>query len=136
MDRATRTAKVVFQAPESALPADRLLDLNTIRNASRKPPEAICGVYFLWKGSDLIYVGKSVNLVCRLLNHSRQRDFDSYSVVECQEGELADLETAYILLLKPPQNGAQNEYPEAMRLFTYKSPEEWRAHYLAQKATL
>ncbi len=111
------------------LPADELVGLEALGLASRSLPRAVCGVYFLWRSKALIYVGKSTNVVCRLLGHHKG-GFDSYTVIECPEDELTDLETAYILLFKPPLNGKPNEYPTAMKeLFPPKNQAEWRAHY-------
>lgn len=137
MLRSERILKVVSEAPESVkntLSANELLSLDLIRNAAKTPPKAICGVYFLFRGLTLTYIGKSVNAVPRLLNHVRERDFDSYSIIECSEGQLADLETAYILLFKPIENrGIVAEgHTEGMRFWS-RTAAEWRAVYKALK---
>ena len=87
------------------LPNDVLLTLDQIRAASKSPPKRRwCGVYFLFCGEELIYVGQSVDVLSRLTNH-RNKGFDRYSVILCEPEELTDLEAAYILLFKPRLNG-------------------------------
>ena len=135
MDRSDRVAKIVSEAPESALPTDRLLDIDTIRNASRKPPERLCGVYFLWMGDSLIYVGQSVDVLSRLLSHGLRGQFDSFTMIECPKEELADLETAYILLFKPPLNCGvvSTGYAPGLKLFR-RTAAEYQAFYKSQRA--
>lgn len=113
------------------LPCDRLLDIGEILKGRRAMPSLLCGVYFLFAGDDLIYVGKSTNVESRVHSHTRSGvQFDSYALIECDESELADVETAYILRFKPPRNGRQNYLPELMKLaFPPKTASEWNNHY-------
>jgi predicted GIY-YIG superfamily endonuclease len=39
-------------------------------------------VYLLLKGSEVIYVGRSRNLSCRLINHKYKKDFDIVYLAE------------------------------------------------------
>lgn len=64
-----------------------------------------CGVYYLWDGERVLYVGASVNVQRRLGDHARagvpfiQAFFD-----ECDPTELQDRETAAIREFKPCLN--------------------------------
>lgn len=73
---------------------------------------AITGVYFLFKGDECVYVGKSRRVHLRVAEHMRGdfrfKDFDSYSwVATSSESEAESLETYYIALLRPRLNIVQ-----------------------------
>ena len=63
------------------------------------------GVYFLIKGSKVIYVGQSVNVFARISSHAQYKDFDSYAYVSCSRDKLDILESLYIHTLSPPLQG-------------------------------
>ena len=43
--------------------------------------DALCGVYFLFSGDELVYIGSSANCLVRFREHKRDgKDFDSYSL--------------------------------------------------------
>lgn len=69
-------------------------------------PKAICGVYFLFVGDKLVYVGQSLDIHGRIADHRRRRrDFDAYSFVEFTDKEkLGDLERVYIHKFRPEGN--------------------------------
>ena len=64
----------------------------------------VCGVYFLIKDSEIVYIGQSINIASRITQH-RDKEFDSVSYVACHRSELDILESLYILAYKPPLNG-------------------------------
>lgn len=70
-------------------------------------PPSLCGVYFLLNGGNLVYVGQSVDIVHRVLEHKRcrWRSFDSYAYILCSKSELNLLESLYIHHYKPAGNG-------------------------------
>lgn len=72
---------------------------------SAKPWAENSGVYFLVKGTRVVYVGQSVNVYTRVAGHMRTKDFDSFSFVRCPKNALNQLESIYIHMLQPPQNG-------------------------------
>jgi len=84
------------------------------------------GVYFLFKKDKVVYVGQSIKLHQRALEHKTQKrnkkDFDSYSWVNCKIEELDTLERYYIDLLKPPlnisfhQENSKASYEKRMKL--------------------
>lgn len=87
------------------LSKDILLELDEIRAARvGRQGGPLCGVYFLFSGDDLIYVGQSVNILSRLLEHTG-KGFDSFTYILCERDELDDLEAAYILRYMPRLNG-------------------------------
>ena len=63
------------------------------------------GIYFLIKGSEVIYVGQSVNVFARISSHVQYKDFDSYAYVSCSRDKLDILESLYIHTLSPPLQG-------------------------------
>ena len=68
----------------------------------------ICGVYFLFQGETLQYIGQSVNILARCGDHSRQgKPFDSFTFVRCKPEQLDVLERSCIRMFKPPLNGGK-----------------------------
>jgi hypothetical protein len=63
-----------------------------------------CGVYFLLHGERIVYVGQSVNVLARLAQHMKDKEFDSFALIECGSDELDELEGFYIRLLQPALN--------------------------------
>jgi excinuclease UvrABC nuclease subunit len=69
----------------------------------------MAGIYFLFKGKDLVYVGQSVDVYARLRHHrgggfKYDAWWDRWAMIECQRGELDAMENAYILALRPRYN--------------------------------
>mgnify|MGYP003652345809 CR=1 FL=1 len=64
-----------------------------------------CGVYFLVKGSRVVYVGQSVHISARLSDHTKNKDFDSYAFIQCPPAKLDVLESLYIHALAPEYQG-------------------------------
>jgi predicted GIY-YIG superfamily endonuclease len=72
------------------------------------------GVYVLWRGAGVAYVGCSRHVHLRVGEHTRDRnpayatrrgiDFDRWTFVPCKESEMFELERSYIDLLKPLHN--------------------------------
>lgn len=75
--------------------------------ASRKRPRLV-GIYFLIKEDVIVYIGQSINLAARLLEHERTKDFDSYTFIPCDSAQLPDMEALYILKFKPSLNYMPN----------------------------
>jgi predicted GIY-YIG superfamily endonuclease len=65
----------------------------------------MCGVYYLWDGASVLYVGASTNVRARIQAHCRNGiDFCGYFCDECAEDQLHDLEQAAIMRYAPPFN--------------------------------
>tara|TARA_R100000234_G_scaffold117739_1_gene96753 strand:+ start:19 stop:696 length:678 start_codon:yes stop_codon:yes gene_type:complete len=80
-----------------------LLNLGTIKS-TRQPIHRICGVYFLFKGEELIYIGQSINVMGRINTHNIE-GWDTFSYVEVPKSDLDIVEKEYILKYKPRKNG-------------------------------
>lgn len=63
----------------------------------------ICGVYFLFMGSKIIYIGQSRNVMQRIASHHKI-GYTHYSIHECHDAYLDSLEAAYILEYQPEYN--------------------------------
>lgn len=63
------------------------------------------GIYFLWLGSELVYIGQSETVYGRLANHLGCKEFDRYTFLPVAAGEsLTRLEALYIRALNPTLN--------------------------------
>jgi hypothetical protein len=61
-------------------------------------------VYLLKRGSVVVYVGKTGNLLSRLGDHVRGKDFDSFEAIPSTKRDAARLEIEQIKLHKPALN--------------------------------
>lgn len=64
----------------------------------------VCGVYFLIKDSEIVYIGQSINIAARITSH-KDKEFDNVSYVTCKRSELDILESLYIIAYNPVLNG-------------------------------
>lgn len=81
--------------------------LNEDYLANKQTIEKIgCGVYFLLKDEEVVYVGKSKNIGLRVKGHADEstKIFDSFSYILCNEYDLSNLEGAYVSKLNPKYN--------------------------------
>lgn len=66
------------------------------------------GVYILFSGDMVTYVGQSKNVIKRITSHAdKGRRFDSYHVIPCLPCDLDEIERHYIDMLAPPENKTQ-----------------------------
>lgn len=75
--------------------------------AKRQPASSvsICGVYFLFDGNRIVYVGQSTNVLGRIGTHAQAgKKFDSFSYMEVEKDQLSEAELAYIQDFRPPLN--------------------------------
>ena len=82
-------------------------ELSTIKGLMELPISAICnipGIYFLYLGDKLQYIGQSVNIIQRVSTHIRdqQKEFDRAYFMICDEENLDHLEGTLVRKLKPP----------------------------------
>jgi hypothetical protein len=63
-----------------------------------------CGIYFLIKNDEIVYVGQSVNIHNRIATHENVKDFDRFTYVECEQRDLSRIEAMYIDMYKPKYN--------------------------------
>lgn len=66
----------------------------------------VCGVYFLLRDREVVYVGQSVNVLGRLATHISDgtKRFDRWCYITAKKDELDELEGFYITLLRPEHN--------------------------------
>lgn len=87
--------------PENMTSVEEILE----SSAPITDPTPLCGVYFLIKDTEIVYVGRSLNVTQRVIAHkSGDKDFDRYSYVTYEESELKEKESEYIAYLKPKYN--------------------------------
>lgn len=63
------------------------------------------GIYFLIKDGIIIYIGQSTRITKRIRDHKRDKDFDHYRVIACNESLLLQYEKRLIKYFKPRLNG-------------------------------
>ncbi len=63
-----------------------------------------CGVYFLVSGSRIIYVGQSVNVPSRVMEHRGSKRFDAAAYIQCPPELLDIMESIYIHAIRPSMN--------------------------------
>ncbi len=105
--RAERRAR--WQAPQvakgpAAVATEIPAELAGIEKLRQLPPPIGPGIYFLYKGSSLVYIGQGIRAAARAYTHWPERDFDRVFVLECQTESLDWFESYYIHKLKPPEN--------------------------------
>ncbi len=61
-------------------------------------------IYFLFNGDTLVYIGKSKNLVNRVMYHREDKTFTDLAIVETNENDYSLLECYYINKYKPQYN--------------------------------
>ena len=76
--------------------------------AGSVPWEHACGIYFLILRGRVVYVGQSVSALNRIATH-REKYFDSYAFLPCKPEDLDRIESLYIHVLQPAQNGRMSD---------------------------
>lgn len=91
----------------------------------------VTGVYFLKKGSEVVYVGQSMNVLKRIASHAESLDFDGFCYIRCNAGLLDTLESIYIHILRPRFNGNSSvgkrsplPFSTLLSRISIKSPEQ------------
>lgn len=87
----------VVDYPDVPLPNYRMPD-------NPKPPDLLSCVYFLWHGTECMYVGQSRNLRARLRSHKKLLPGDRITWLPFPWDELLRAEQFYIWLLRPSRN--------------------------------
>ena len=85
--------------------------------------ERITAIYFLIDGDDVVYVGKSIDLVSRILKHrsENRKKFTRYAYIRCDEIDLVDMEAAYIAKFAPKYNKQLSKNSEVASMEHLKS---------------
>lgn len=83
------------------------MSIEEIQDLPKLPlPPIHCGVYFLFRDGEVVYVGQSINIASRVYSHIKEgkKDFDCYSFFECSCKDLDRLEAALICKFDPEYN--------------------------------
>lgn len=72
--------------------------------AIAKPLHEASGVYFLIHAGAIVYVGQSLNVHARVLDHVGRVEFDAYAVIPCPADRMGAIESVYIAELRPKHN--------------------------------
>jgi hypothetical protein len=79
-----------------------------------------CGIYFLIRDGQIVYVGQSIHITARIANHALLKQFDSWAWTPCEVDALDALERAYINALMPDDN--RDHVTQRRR----KPPSQWQ----------
>lgn len=99
------------------------MDTEDVLSIQRYTKPMICGVYFLIKNEEVVYVGQSVEFLRRIHEHYGKVDFDSFSFIECNMGDLRAEETKYILKYLPKYNKDAGRLTELAKYDLYSKGE-------------
>lgn len=92
--------------------------------AHKKQVEHLCGIYFLIKGDEIVYIGQTTVGESRIHQHktARKIDFDSYAFFECDRNDLNMAEYANIEAHNPRFN--KNKRPPASHCISISTMKE------------
>jgi len=96
---AYKNSKLVAKRPQEAIDM-----LTALRQMSRPVGEKVSGVYFLFDGDDLVYIGQSVNVHKRVSSHIGSQKFTRYAFLPCHPIKLLEEEARMVRILKPKNN--------------------------------
>jgi hypothetical protein len=74
----------------------------------KQPKENLSVIYFLIKDNTIVYVGQSITGTNRIVNHKKDKDFDSYSFIPIPKELLNETEQSYIRTFMPSYNKDDN----------------------------
>jgi len=66
--------------------------------------DKVTGVYFLFEGDDIVYIGQSRDIHQRITNHYATKVFDSWNYIKIKPSELDIREAEYIIEYRPIYN--------------------------------
>ncbi len=79
-----------------------------IENLKKHSAIPLVGIYFLYKKNQLVYIGQSTDILLRIRNHFKEKDFDNYSYFECEPSQLNEIERLFIEKYTPLLNKCLN----------------------------
>jgi hypothetical protein len=97
------------------------------RGLEQLPSETVSGIYFLWRGSQLIYVGQSRHIAQRVGQHIEEgrKPFDGMSFIRVEISHLNHVERLYIERFLPQYNRcAMSKARRKLKVLGCK-PDEW-----------
>jgi len=126
-----------------AIAAIREYDTSAQKLYDRRISSTPCGVYFLFSGHEIIYIGQSINVCSRVAGpgggHSRTKNFDHFAFIECPQEYLGCLEAHFIMKFRPRLNKSippNPVYKSTHLLAELFALEEWEIEVLVEKYNL
>ena len=95
------TSHQVFENKPSKVP-DCIADMTPTQLEVMRP---ICGIYFLCRNGQVVYVGQSTDIHARSRGHIPLKEFDAIFYIEVSEEKLDEVELYWINNLRPTYNG-------------------------------
>jgi hypothetical protein len=79
-----------------------------------KPLERKCGVYFLFDGDELVYIGQTTDFDTRIAMHSlrKTKAFDRVAFIPAEKIDVGQVEAGYIARYKPKYNVLIHAVPD------------------------
>lgn len=94
------------------------VDINELKNTSKKLQGNCSGIYFLFDGDELVYIGKGWNCLLRIAEHTRKdsnKKFTSWEYLHIEDKtEYSRLEKKLIKLYSPKYNVTFNTERSAL----------------------
>jgi hypothetical protein len=84
-----------------------LLTLFDLAGSAIKRSPLKSGIYFLFFEGEVVYVGRAIDVDCRVQAH-KKKDYDSWTWVPCPARQQERLERAYLDKFLPPLNRDYN----------------------------
>ena len=93
---------------EAILAKHDLSYLTVVANKNEYETLSVKGVYFLLKGSEIVFVGQSTDVLIRIAQHwaQKEKQFDAYYIVECPVSEFNLVQAYFIYKFKPLHNNS------------------------------
>lgn len=103
---ALRSVETGDKSAENVMGIEVCFTLATIDEIRVSYDFDVPGIYFLFKGGELVYVGKTINFMQRLTDHIRvgRIEYDTYNLIACPLADLDALEALYVRHYKPRLN--------------------------------
>lgn len=79
------------------------------------------GIYFLCRNAKIMYIGKSINVIRRVMDHfyAESKIFDSAFYIPFMKDQLDYYEFEFIKRIKPPLNSMSVKYPKEVYEFQF-----------------
>jgi hypothetical protein len=107
-----------------------------VRKSTQSVSNKGCGIYFLICNGSVSYIGKTTDLVNRLMQHKLQlMDYDSFRFIECCEDKLDLYEIRWINRFKPEHNHT-NKGRKKQKIYYKKKERIYKAsvkYYMSPK---
>jgi hypothetical protein len=91
-------------APADLLAAFKILPLDQLRCLPPTERHSAAGIYFLWSGPQLLYIGQSIDVGRRIQHHRLMKTFSRATWMPARLDCLRAFELRYINHYNPPEN--------------------------------